>query len=86
MIMSASGLRKHSVSIRGHATSYTLEDAFYEIIETIARQESISVASLVARIDAQRDRGNNLSSALRLHALNWVRRDRISQADKSDSI
>lgn len=81
--MSASGLRKHSVSIRGHATSYTLEDAFYEIIETIARQEGISVAALVARIDAQRDRGNNLSSALRLHALDWVRRDKDFQDAQS---
>jgi len=66
-------LRKHSVSIRGHATSYTLEDPFYELIEEIAGTRGMSVASLIAEIDSRRDRSINLSSALRLHVLDWLK-------------
>ncbi len=66
-------LRKHSVSIRGHATSYTLEDPFYKIIEEIAQEREMAVAALIAEIDSQRDRMINLSSALRLHALEWLK-------------
>jgi len=66
-------LRKHSVSIRGHATSYTLEDAFFELIEEIAAARELSVAALIAEIDSRRDRSINLSSALRLHVLNWLK-------------
>ncbi|MBQ0708723.1 MULTISPECIES: ribbon-helix-helix domain-containing protein [unclassified Ochrobactrum] len=72
--MTVSGrLRKHSVSIRGHATSYTLEDAFFELIEEIAAARELSVAALIAEIDSRRDRSINLSSALRLHVLNWLK-------------
>ncbi|KAB2720581.1 aryl-sulfate sulfotransferase [Brucella intermedia] len=72
--MNAPGrLRKHSVSIRGHATSYTLEDPFFELIEEIAGTREMSVASLIAEIDSRRDRSINLSSALRLHVLDWLK-------------
>nr|WP_112701607.1 MULTISPECIES: ribbon-helix-helix domain-containing protein [Brucella/Ochrobactrum group] len=72
--MNAPGrLRKHSVSIRGHATSYTLEDPFFELIEEIAGTREMSVASLIADIDSRRDRSINLSSALRLHVLDWLK-------------
>lgn len=71
--MSPARLRKHSVSIRGHATSYTLEDPFFEIIEEIALSRGISIAGLVAQIDSQRERDSNLSSALRLYALEWLK-------------
>nr|WP_254799531.1 ribbon-helix-helix domain-containing protein [Falsochrobactrum sp. TDYN1] len=66
-------MRKRSVSIHGHATSYTLEDPFYEIIEEIARDRELSVSALVAEVDGQRDRAINLSSALRLQVLEWLK-------------
>ncbi|MFC4625394.1 ribbon-helix-helix domain-containing protein [Daeguia caeni] len=66
-------MRKHSVSIRGHATSYTLEDPFFAIIEEIAAKRGISVAALVAEVDARRERQTNLSSALRLHVLEYLK-------------
>ncbi|MBV2143909.1 ribbon-helix-helix domain-containing protein [Falsochrobactrum sp. TDYN1] len=69
----AARLRKRSVSIHGHATSYTLEDPFYEIIEEIARDRELSVSALVAEVDGQRDRAINLSSALRLQVLEWLK-------------
>ncbi len=71
-------LRKHSVSIRGHATSYTLEDPFFELIEEIAATRELSVAALIAEIDSERDRSINLSSALRLHVLDWLK-SRVTQ-------
>lgn len=67
------GLRKHSVSIRGHATSYTLEDPFFEMIKEIAATRELSVAALIAEVDSKRDRSINLSSALRLHVLDWLK-------------
>ncbi len=71
--MTSSGrLRKHSVSIRGHATSYTLEDSFFELVEEIATERELSVAALIAEIDSKRDKSINLSSALRLHVLDWL--------------
>ena len=66
-------MRKHSVRIRGHATSYTLEDPFFAIIEEIAAKRGISVAALVAEVDARRERQTNLSSALRLHVLEYLK-------------
>ncbi|WP_139976220.1 MULTISPECIES: ribbon-helix-helix domain-containing protein [Brucella/Ochrobactrum group] len=72
--MTSSGrLRKHSVSIRGHATSYTLEDSFFELVEEIATERELSVAALIAEIDSKRDKSINLSSALRLHVLDWLK-------------
>lgn len=66
-------LRKRSVSIRGHATSYTLEEPFFEVLEEIAQKQQVSMAALIAEIDGQRDRTINLSSALRLYVLDWLK-------------
>lgn len=66
-------VRKRSITIRGHRTSFSLEDAFYDIITSIAVSRNIALASLIAEIDAGRDRNSNLSSALRIYALEWVR-------------
>lgn len=68
-----SPVRKRSVSIRGHRTSFSLEDAFYRELERIAAARSQPVAALVAEVDAERDRATNLSSALRLFVLDDMR-------------
>jgi predicted DNA-binding ribbon-helix-helix protein len=62
-------LRKHSISIRGHRTSYSLEDEFFDELTRLARQENIPLARLITNIDAKRTPGINLSSALRLQVL-----------------
>lgn len=62
-------LRKHSVTIRGHATSYSVEDEFQAELVAIAGRRNLPLARLVARIDADRDDATNLSSALRLFVL-----------------
>ncbi|MDD9909238.1 MAG: ribbon-helix-helix domain-containing protein [Ahrensia sp.] len=66
-------LRKHSVSIRGHRTSFSLEDEFWQELRTIAKANGSSLAALVTRIDAKRQPGENLSSTLRLHVLRHLR-------------
>lgn len=68
-----SGVRKRSVSIRGHRTSFSLEDDFFAEIERIAALRAIPVAALVAEVDAARGRATNLSSALRLFVLAQLR-------------
>lgn len=68
-------MRKHSVSIRGHRTSYSLEDAFHEELWRIAEERAIPLAALISEIDEARPRRTNLSSALRLHVLDHLKRD-----------
>ena len=67
--------KKHSVTIHGHRTSFSLEDAFLNELERIARQRGMSIAALIAEIDAGRQRDTNLSSSLRLFVLYHVKRE-----------
>ncbi|MCX7898887.1 MAG: ribbon-helix-helix domain-containing protein [Methylocystis sp.] len=59
---------KHSIIIAGHRTSVSLEDAFWRALKDIAAAEGVSLAALVARVDAGRGEAN-LSSALRVFVL-----------------
>lgn len=64
-------MRKRSVTIDGHRTSISLEDAFWAELSALARTRGLSLNTLVAEIDRDRvaqDLGN-LSSALRLYVL-----------------
>ncbi|TPI59462.1 MULTISPECIES: ribbon-helix-helix domain-containing protein [unclassified Mesorhizobium] len=67
-------VEKRSVTIRGHRTSFSLEQPFYDDLIAIAAQRSLSLAALVAEIDETRTRDANLSSALRLYVLAWAKR------------
>lgn len=67
-------VRKRSVTIRGHRTSYSLEQPFYEDLTAIAAERGITLAALVAEVDAARPRDANLSSALRIHVLERAKR------------
>ena len=62
-------MTKRSVTINGHATSISLEAPFWQELKRMAGEAGLSVAALIARIDADRKTGN-LSSALRLAVLN----------------
>jgi predicted DNA-binding ribbon-helix-helix protein len=62
---------KHSLLIAGHATSVSLEDAFWKALKTTAAHRGLSVAALVSEIDSTRD-GANLSSAIRVYVLGAV--------------
>ncbi len=63
-------LRKRSVTIAGHATSVSLEEAFWDALRTIADQRGMSLNALVAQIDRARE--GNLSSAIRVFVLDAV--------------
>lgn len=67
-------VRKRSVTIRGHRTSYSLEQPFYDDLTAIAAERGMTLAALVAEVDATRPRDANLSSALRIHVLEWAKR------------
>ena len=58
--------------IRGHKTSISLEDAFWNGLREIARLRGETVTQLVADIDAERKTAN-LSSNLRVFVLDHYR-------------
>ncbi|WP_028032832.1 ribbon-helix-helix domain-containing protein [Chelativorans sp. J32] len=66
--------KKRSVTIHGHRTSFSLEDAFYAELERIAAARGKTIASLIAEIDRSETRATNLSSALRLYVLEDLKR------------
>jgi predicted DNA-binding ribbon-helix-helix protein len=62
------GLRKRSLVLAGHGTSLALEPEFWAVLEALATARALSLAGLVAAIDA--DRGARpLASACRVAAL-----------------
>lgn len=63
-------IRKRSVTIAGHRTSISLEDAFWAVLCRIAASRGRSVSDLVTQID--RKRSGNLSSAIRVFVLTEV--------------
>jgi predicted DNA-binding ribbon-helix-helix protein len=69
-----SAVKKRSVSIRGHQTSYSIEDAFHDTLLEMAQAKGLSLAALIVSVDEGRKRDENLSSALRLAVLDWVRK------------
>ncbi|MCL1627150.1 MULTISPECIES: ribbon-helix-helix domain-containing protein [Roseinatronobacter] len=59
---------KHSLTLRGHRTSVSLETAFWREFCAIAARDGVALNALAARIDAARgDMG--LASAIRVHVL-----------------
>lgn len=64
---------KRSFTIKGHRTSISVEAPFWEALRQIAAAENITLAALVATIDAER-RAAGLSSAVRVWVLDYFRR------------
>ncbi len=71
---------KHSVRIAGHATSVSVETAFWEALCEIAARRHLSVNALLSAIDAERS--GNLSSAVRLFVLESCRQGELRDADR----
>lgn len=57
-----------SIVIAGHRAGVSLEGAFWRALKDIAATESVSLAGLIAQVDATRGDAN-LSSALRVYVL-----------------
>jgi predicted DNA-binding ribbon-helix-helix protein len=66
-------LKKRSVNLAGHATSLALEPEFWAVLDNMAKDEGVSLARIIGRIDAGRG-DDPLASACRLEVLKWVRR------------
>ena len=68
-------IRKRSVMISGHATSVSLEQAFWQRLKAIAKQRGVSVNALIGEIDGERsppdagERAGPLSRAIRVFVL-----------------
>ena len=77
--MRASAIVKRSVRIAGHPTSISLEPQFWRAFEEIAARRGVSLAGLLARVDA--GRAGNLSSAVRLFVLDCCRRGELLPRD-----
>ncbi len=64
----AGALVKRSLTIAGHRTSISLEDAFWRRLKLLAGHRDMSTSALIAEIDAARGEAN-LSSAIRVFVL-----------------
>ena len=60
---------KHSLTLRGHRTSVSLEPPFWEAFCDMAAARGVPLNQLAAEIDASRAGEMGLASAIRLHVL-----------------
>lgn len=66
-----SGVRKISISIRGHRTSISLESEFWTTFRQLCAREGRPTTDVLVEIDSTRT--GNLSSAIRLWVLARLR-------------
>lgn len=64
---------KRSLTLRGHRTSVSLEDEFWQAFREISEEKCISVNALAAEIDVNRGLDTGLASAIRLYVLRHYR-------------
>lgn len=71
---------KRTVSVRGHKTSITLEDGFWNSLREIAKHGGMPLGRLIAVVNEMPERGN-LSSTLRLFVLAFYK-ERATRASE----
>ena len=64
---------KHSLTLRGHRTSVSLEPEFWQALREIAAERGMAVNRLAAEVDAERGPDTGLAGAIRLHILRHFR-------------
>lgn len=64
---------KRSLTLRGHRTSVSLEEEFWQAFRDIAAEKSKPINVLAAEIDADRGLDLGLASAIRLYVLRHYR-------------
>ena len=64
---------KRSLTLKGHRTSVSLEDEFWQAFRDIAAESGRPVNELAAKIDADRGTERGLASAIRVFVLNHYR-------------
>lgn len=65
--------QKRSLTLKGHRTSVSLEDAFWDAFREIAQINQRAINDLAAEIDAARGTSCGLASAIRLYVLKHYR-------------
>jgi predicted DNA-binding ribbon-helix-helix protein len=65
---------KHSLTLRGHRTSVSLEAAFWDAFREIAAQRDCALNALAIEIDEARQDDIGLASAIRVFVLQHYRR------------
>lgn len=66
--------RKRSVMLDGHATSVSLEDAFWRALAAEAQAQGVTRTALIGLIDHARPPDVGLATALRLFVLDRAQR------------
>ena len=64
--------QKHSLTLRGHRTSVSLEKPFWQAFVQIAKRNNMPLNALAAQIDAARGVDCGLASAIRVYVLQDV--------------
>lgn len=75
---------KRSLSIDGHATSVSLEDAFWRAAAEAAAARGMSRAQLIAAVDHARPAEVGLATAIRLFLLAEARGGRLDRPAEAD--
>ena len=60
---------KRSLTLRGHRTSVSLEEEFWQAFRSIAGEKGRPINDLAAEIDADRGTARGLASAIRVYVL-----------------
>jgi predicted DNA-binding ribbon-helix-helix protein len=79
-------IKKRSISLSGHRTSYSIEDEFQAALLAMAERQSIPLAHLIASIDLARGTNANLSSALRIAVLQHAQALAHKERPNSDPV
>lgn len=64
---------KHSLTLKGHRTSVSLEAEFWTAFREIAKSQNRPINVVAAEIDADRGTEMGLASAIRVYVLNYYR-------------
>jgi len=65
---------KHSLTLKGHRTSVSLEAAFWDAFRQIAQERGKTLNALAAELDAGRENDIGLASAIRVFVFQTLRR------------
>jgi predicted DNA-binding ribbon-helix-helix protein len=64
---------KHSLTLRGHRTSVSLEAEFWHAFRAIAAERGLTINQLAVQVDEARAGDVGLASAIRVFVLNRYR-------------
>lgn len=64
---------KHSLTLRGHRTSVSLEEEFWQAFRAIATERGLTLNQLAVEVDEAREGDVGLASAIRVFVLKRYR-------------